>query len=51
MMVIATTGIPRCRRCVSLTHPVYVASDFAEGTGRLWWIALEMVIASHRRQT
>src|SRR3954464_7170148 len=25
---------------------VYVASDFAEGTGRLWWIALEMVIAT-----
>lgn len=25
---------------------VYVASDFAEGIGRLWWIALEMVIAS-----
>jgi peptidoglycan/xylan/chitin deacetylase (PgdA/CDA1 family) len=24
---------------------VYVASDFAEGTGRLWWIALENVIA------
>jgi peptidoglycan/xylan/chitin deacetylase (PgdA/CDA1 family) len=24
---------------------VYVASDFAEGAGRLWWIALEMVIA------
>ena len=24
---------------------VYVASDFAEGIGRLWWIALEMVIA------
>jgi len=24
---------------------VYVVSDFAEGTGRLWWIALEMVIA------
>ena len=24
---------------------VYVASDFAEGLGRLWWIALEMVIA------
>jgi peptidoglycan/xylan/chitin deacetylase (PgdA/CDA1 family) len=24
---------------------VFVASDFAEGTGRLWWIALEMVIA------
>ncbi len=24
---------------------VYVASDFAEGTGRLWWVALEMVIA------
>ena len=24
---------------------VHVASDFAEGTGRLWWIALEMVIA------
>ena len=23
----------------------YIASDFAEGTGRLWWIALEMVIA------
>ena len=24
---------------------VYVASDFAEGRGRLWWIALERVIA------
>src|ERR1700722_17031248 len=24
---------------------LYVASDFAEGTGRLWWIALEMAIA------
>ena len=24
---------------------VYVTSDFAEGIGRLWWIALEMVIA------
>jgi peptidoglycan/xylan/chitin deacetylase (PgdA/CDA1 family) len=24
---------------------VYVASDFAQGSGRLWWIALEMVIA------
>jgi len=25
---------------------VYVASDFAGGTGRLWWIALERVVAS-----
>ena len=25
---------------------VYVASDFVEGTGRLWWVALERVIAS-----
>jgi peptidoglycan/xylan/chitin deacetylase (PgdA/CDA1 family) len=25
---------------------VYVASDFAEGTGRLWWVALERVIAA-----
>lgn len=24
---------------------VYVTSDFAAGTGRLWWIALDMVIA------
>jgi peptidoglycan/xylan/chitin deacetylase (PgdA/CDA1 family) len=24
---------------------MYVASDFAEGIGRLWWIALEMTIA------
>ena len=24
---------------------VYVASDFVQGTGRLWWIALEAVIA------
>src|ERR1700675_3749894 len=24
---------------------VYVASDFAEGSGRLWWIGLEMAIA------
>jgi peptidoglycan/xylan/chitin deacetylase (PgdA/CDA1 family) len=28
---------------------VYVASDFAEGSGRLWWIALEMVIAKASR--
>src|SRR3954451_9905681 len=28
---------------------VYVASDFAEGTGRLWWVALEMIVA--RAQT
>jgi peptidoglycan/xylan/chitin deacetylase (PgdA/CDA1 family) len=24
---------------------VYVASDFAEGSGRLWWVALEMAVA------
>jgi peptidoglycan/xylan/chitin deacetylase (PgdA/CDA1 family) len=24
---------------------VYVASDFADGTGRLWWVALERVLA------
>lgn len=24
---------------------VYVATDFADGTGRLWWVALERVIA------
>jgi len=24
---------------------IYVASDFAEGTGRLWWVALEAVVA------
>jgi len=28
---------------------VYVASDFAEGTGRLWWVALERVIARAER--
>ena len=27
---------------------VYVASDFAEGTGRLWWVALELAIARAR---
>jgi peptidoglycan/xylan/chitin deacetylase (PgdA/CDA1 family) len=27
---------------------VYVASDFAEGTGKLWWIALERAIANAR---
>jgi peptidoglycan/xylan/chitin deacetylase (PgdA/CDA1 family) len=27
---------------------VYVASDFAQGTGRLWWVALEMVVAKAR---
>jgi len=30
---------------------IYVASDFADGSGRLWWIALETAIASHRRQS
>jgi len=24
---------------------IYAVSDFAEGTGRLWWVALEMAIA------
>ena len=28
---------------------VYVASDFAEGTGRLWWVALEMAVAKADR--
>jgi peptidoglycan/xylan/chitin deacetylase (PgdA/CDA1 family) len=28
---------------------VYVASDFAEGCGRLWWVALEMVVARAER--
>jgi peptidoglycan/xylan/chitin deacetylase (PgdA/CDA1 family) len=28
---------------------VYVASDFAQGTGRLWWVALEMIIAKADR--
>ena len=28
---------------------VFVASDFAEGCGRLWWVALEMVIAKASR--
>jgi peptidoglycan/xylan/chitin deacetylase (PgdA/CDA1 family) len=27
-------------------HTVYVTSDFAAGTGRLWWVALERVIAN-----
>src|SRR5712675_410660 len=29
----------------SAPFTVYVASDFAQGIGRLWWIALEMVVA------
>ena len=28
---------------------VYVASDFAEGNGRLWWVALERLIAATDR--
>lgn len=28
---------------------VYVASDFAQGTGRLWWLALERVVAKAER--
>src|SRR5438309_175416 len=28
---------------------VYVASDFAEGSGRLWWVALERIIAKADR--
>jgi peptidoglycan/xylan/chitin deacetylase (PgdA/CDA1 family) len=28
---------------------LYVTSDFAQGTGRLWWIALEMAIARAER--
>jgi peptidoglycan/xylan/chitin deacetylase (PgdA/CDA1 family) len=28
---------------------VYAASDFAEGTGRLWWVALERIVAATDR--
>jgi peptidoglycan/xylan/chitin deacetylase (PgdA/CDA1 family) len=28
---------------------VFVASDFAEGVGRLWWVALEMLVAKAAR--
>jgi peptidoglycan/xylan/chitin deacetylase (PgdA/CDA1 family) len=28
---------------------VYAASDFAEGTGRLWWVALERIITATNR--
>ena len=33
-------------RAFDAPFTVYVATDFAEGTGRLWWIALERVIAA-----
>src|SRR5580693_1681856 len=33
-------------RAFDAPFTVYVASDFAEGTGRLWWVALERVIAT-----
>lgn len=32
-------------RAFDAPFTIYVASDFAEGTGRLWWIALERVVA------
>ncbi|MES2601419.1 MAG: polysaccharide deacetylase family protein [Pseudomonadota bacterium] len=32
-------------RAQNAPFTVYVASDFAEGNGRLWWVALERVIA------
>jgi peptidoglycan/xylan/chitin deacetylase (PgdA/CDA1 family) len=33
-------------RAFDAPFTVYVASDFAEGQGRLWWVALERVIAA-----
>src|SRR5690242_18284797 len=33
-------------RAFDAPFTVYVASDFAEGEGRLWWVALERVIAA-----
>jgi peptidoglycan/xylan/chitin deacetylase (PgdA/CDA1 family) len=33
-------------RAFDAPFTVYVASDFAEGLGRLWWVALERVIAA-----
>jgi peptidoglycan/xylan/chitin deacetylase (PgdA/CDA1 family) len=33
-------------RAFDAPFTVYVASDFAEGTGRLWWVALERVITA-----
>lgn len=33
-------------RAFDAPFTIYVASDFAEGTGRLWWVALERVIAA-----
>jgi peptidoglycan/xylan/chitin deacetylase (PgdA/CDA1 family) len=32
-------------RAFDAPFTVFVTSDFAEGSGRMWWIALEMVIA------
>jgi len=36
-------------RAFDAPFTVYVASDFAEGLGRLWWVALERVIAAAER--
>jgi peptidoglycan/xylan/chitin deacetylase (PgdA/CDA1 family) len=33
-------------RAFEAPFTVYVASDFAEGKGRLWWVALERVVAA-----
>src|SRR5579864_216185 len=33
-------------RAFDAPFTIYVASDFAEGTGRLWWVTLERAIAS-----
>src|SRR4030095_11962513 len=37
-------GFPAMRG-VHAPLTVYVASDFAEGSGRMWWVTLERVIA------
>jgi len=38
--ILAKYGVP---------YTIFAATDFAEGTGNLWWLALESIVASHDR--
>ncbi len=38
--ILAKYGVP---------YTIFVATDFAEGMGNLWWLALESIVAGHDR--
>jgi peptidoglycan/xylan/chitin deacetylase (PgdA/CDA1 family) len=43
-----TYALPILKRH-AVPFTIYVVSDFADGTGRMWWVTLESAVAGHER--